>query len=412
MRYLLLLIVLLSAVSVSAQVSSSTAKKVVGTNTLPATCTAGPNPQVYVDTNATAGAQFYICTSANTWTVQGGSGSVSSVSVVSANGQSGSVATATTTPAITLNNPSALVATTSVAAPFFASANANPADAGAVRLGNTELVAWEAATPGTDLTWGVNASDVLITNAPIATSESSTAGTAHYIGTSDYGMASTNGNNLDFRSNSSGPVLKVINGSEWGAVTNASSLFGWANGTMNASSPTLDTTMFRSGAGVVGFGTTSTVANGSLIAAAATLTALPSDAATTNNTVCVTTTSGILTEGSGVGGLCLGTSSARYKHDINPFTEGLSAITRLQPKRFFYNKGYGNGGTKESVGFVAEDVARALPSIVGLDNKGRANTVDMMAVVPMLVNAVKELNAKLEAQQRTITQLKRRLRRR
>lgn len=61
-----------------------------------------------------------------------------------------------------------IVAGSSVTTPFFSSAAANPADAGAVRLGNTEIIAWEKATPGTDWILGVNASDVLITTAPFS----------------------------------------------------------------------------------------------------------------------------------------------------------------------------------------------------------------------------------------------------
>ncbi len=46
-------------------------------------------------------------------------------------------------------------------APAYESKNSDPADTGIFRLGNTELIAWEAATPGTDLTLGVDASDIL-----------------------------------------------------------------------------------------------------------------------------------------------------------------------------------------------------------------------------------------------------------
>jgi hypothetical protein len=112
---------------------------------------------------------MYICITGGAWLLleaASGAGTVTSVSVVSANGFSGTVANPTTTPAITINNPTALVASTSITAPFFASAAADVADAGAVRLGNTEVVAWEKATPGTDWTLGVNASDILATNAP------------------------------------------------------------------------------------------------------------------------------------------------------------------------------------------------------------------------------------------------------
>lgn len=95
-------------------------------------------------------------------------GTVASVNVASANGQSGSVADPTGNAVITLNNPSALVCTTSIQAPFFVSAAANPADAGAIRLGNTEVIAWENSTPGTDLTLGVNSSNVLVSSVQIS----------------------------------------------------------------------------------------------------------------------------------------------------------------------------------------------------------------------------------------------------
>lgn len=70
--------------------------------TLPATCTVG---DAYMDTDATSGARWYLCESTNTWVAQGAAagGTVTSVSVTSGNGFAGSVATATTTPAITLS---------------------------------------------------------------------------------------------------------------------------------------------------------------------------------------------------------------------------------------------------------------------------------------------------------------------
>ncbi len=46
------------------------------------------------------------------------------------------------------------------------SAAADPADAGAIRLGNNELIEWENNPTGADWTLGLNASNVLITNAP------------------------------------------------------------------------------------------------------------------------------------------------------------------------------------------------------------------------------------------------------
>lgn len=56
--------------------------------TLPATCTVG---EIYMDTDATSGARFYLCESANTWVAQGGAGGASSVTATSAFGTDNAV---------------------------------------------------------------------------------------------------------------------------------------------------------------------------------------------------------------------------------------------------------------------------------------------------------------------------------
>lgn len=116
----------------------------------------------------------YHCTATNTWT-KVTSGTPATGGVTSVTGTANQIDVAgTTAPTLSLSStlvaPGTVTATTSVASPFFVSAAANPADAGAVRLGNggTEFIAWEKATPGTDWTLGVNASDVLVSSAPFA----------------------------------------------------------------------------------------------------------------------------------------------------------------------------------------------------------------------------------------------------
>lgn len=74
-QFIALIVILLACISLKAQ----TAQRVIGTPTLPAHCQAGPNPQVYIDTNATTTAQFYVCTSTNHWTAQGGGGGTSAI---------------------------------------------------------------------------------------------------------------------------------------------------------------------------------------------------------------------------------------------------------------------------------------------------------------------------------------------
>lgn len=82
-----------------------------------------------------------------------------------------SVATGTTTPVLSLSAtlvaPGTITATTSTASPFYVSTAADPADAGVIRLGNAQLIEWEANPTGVDLTAGMDANNVFSTSVPI-----------------------------------------------------------------------------------------------------------------------------------------------------------------------------------------------------------------------------------------------------
>jgi hypothetical protein len=147
------------------------------------------------------------------------------------------------------------------------------------------------------------------------------------------------------------------------------------------------------------------------------LPALTSDATHTDSSVCQDTTTHSFYSGSGAAGICLGTSSFRFKRDIRPLNIGLAQIVRLNPISFNYIKNYGDGGARRQVGFAAEDVNKIMPSLVGMDKDGKPQSVDYMGVMVVAVNALKELNdkfenyktvtdAKLAAQQRTISKLR------
>lgn len=133
--------------------------------------------------------------------------------------------------------------------------------------------------------------------------------------------------------------------------------------------------------------------DGNIITGNLTLSALATDATHTDNTVCVDSSSGVFYKGSGTLGVCLGTSSARYKHDITPLGSSLAEIVALKPSQFYYNKGHGDDGARLQYGFIAEDVAKVIPGIVALDDNGKPNSVDMLAMVPMLVKAMQEQQA-------------------
>ncbi len=57
--------------------------------------------------------------------------------------------------------------TTSITSPIFISGAADPADVGVIRLGNTQTICWELATPGVDECLQLNASDVFLFDNPV-----------------------------------------------------------------------------------------------------------------------------------------------------------------------------------------------------------------------------------------------------
>ncbi len=126
-----------------------------------------------------------------------------------------------------------------------------------------------------------------------------------------------------------------------------------------------------------------------------TLNGLATDATHTDRTVCQDTTSKSLFFGSGAAGICLGTSSARFKHDIEPYAGGLDLISQLEPKTFRYREGHGDGGARQQFGLIAEDLAKIEPRFVGFDESGRPNSVDWPNVIWALVNATKELKSEI-----------------
>lgn len=166
-RLALLFLILLCASIAQAQIRSLSARRLSSGTAVPTRpCAPGP---VYTDFYLrTATDVLYFCSATNTWSVfstAGADGTVTSVSGTANQINSTGGATPVLSLSSTLVAPGTITATTSVASPFYVSTAANPADAGAVRLGNTELIGWEAATPGTDLTLGVDASDVLVSGA-------------------------------------------------------------------------------------------------------------------------------------------------------------------------------------------------------------------------------------------------------
>ena len=323
-------------------------------------------------------------------TISGGSGTVTSVSVTTANGVSGTVATSTTTPAITLTL-GAITPTSINSLPFTgnpgASSSGSNVAIGAVTMGSATSAASNNVAIGSfgtlrfltsgynNIALGTNAGNVI-----------TTGGNNIAIGLSA-GAAITSGNN-NFALGASA-LSSVVTGGQNTAIGNNA-------GSGLTTSDSNNTIIGYAINGVAGQSNTLQLGSASSLlldynATASskwTMAGVGSDTGVTDNSMCITS-AGTIYKGSGTLGICLGTSSARYKRNIKPMLAGLPEILALRPVNYFYRAGYGDDGAKKQYGFVAEDVVHDIPGLVGLDADGAPNTVDILGMVPILVAAIK-----------------------
>ena len=91
-------------------------------------------------------------------------------------------------------------------------------------------------------------------------------------------------------------------------------------------------------------------------------------------------------------------SDERMKRNVTDYTTGLDAITQLRPVSFEYNGELGSvDDGRQCWGFVAQEVEPVMPECVGMsDYEGTTvKTLDQSNIILALVNAVKELAAKV-----------------
>lgn len=212
---------------------------------------------------------------------------------------------------------------------------------------------------------------------------------------------------------SGGNLLTFWNSGTGQTVINSTFGLTFANGNPNG---TADTGITRNAAAVIEINNGTAGSLGALKATTATFSTVAADTATADSTACIRASDGLLLKGTGTLGICLGTSSARFKNHIQGFSNrGLSEVLALHPKQFFYNKGYGDNGVRLQFGFLAEDVVKVMPELVGLDNNSDPNSVDILGMIPRaIIPGIQELNAKFDAMTVRLTSLEkenRRLRR-
>ena len=99
--------------------------------------------------------------------------------------------------------------------------------------------------------------------------------------------------------------------------------------------------------------------------------------------------------------LSLCSSSRRYKQNIQPLRAGLSLLQRLRPVRFDWKEEH-----TPDLGLIAEEVAQVEPLLVTHNTTGAIEGVKYEQLTVVLINAVKEQQAQIAAQQREIARLK------
>jgi hypothetical protein len=107
------------------------------------------------------------------------------------------------------------------------------------------------------------------------------------------------------------------------------------------------------------------------------------------------------------GGVWLDSSDIRLKRNITPYETGLAQVTALNPVRFQFNgKGTNPDDGRVFTGLIADDVAEIMPEMVGTlrekldpedEDETELLTLDATSLIYALVNAVKELSARVEA---------------
>ncbi|MBD3299289.1 MAG: hypothetical protein GF341_11580 [candidate division Zixibacteria bacterium] len=94
-------------------------------------------------------------------------------------------------------------------------------------------------------------------------------------------------------------------------------------------------------------------------------------------------------------------SSRRWKHDIRPITDALETVKQLQGVHYKHNS-----DNTDDIGLIAEDVGAVLPQLVQFEDNGvDARSLDYARLVAVLIEAVKEQNARIDQLTQQVEQL-------
>lgn len=102
----------------------------------------------------------------------------------------------------------------------------------------------------------------------------------------------------------------------------------------------------------------------------------------------------VLADASGI--LSAPISDSTTKKFIKPLTNGLSTLMKFKPVTFQYKKEFENYGKGQQVGFIAQDIQKILPNSTYTNNSNGKMGYNEIDIVPVLVQAVQELSAKVD----------------
>ena len=191
-------------------------------------------------------------------------------------------------------------------------------------------------------------------------------------------------------------------GSTWAALTGdmtSTQVAPWDGSTPG----TPDTGLSRVSAGVVGVGTgAATSTAGSLIVTTATVSStLYGGVYWSGSSVGLSETGTALTSITTLGGLVISTSDVSDERlkEGTPYAGGLDTVLAIHPMRYKWNtlgeKETGISHGRPTIGFYAQDVQKAIPEAVWESRNGYLG-FDSRPVIAALVNAVKELTARVK----------------
>ena len=87
--------------------------------------------------------------------------------------------------------------------------------------------------------------------------------------------------------------------------------------------------------------------------------------------------------------------------NIDKYSKGLAEILKINPKTWYFNEASGLDTTKKHVSLIAQELQEVMPEMVST-YKGMLNEkendllqIDSSDITWLLVNAIKELNAKI-----------------